>query len=618
MVALKTLLSTHAALTARVASAPIDTQTTFDNLEQEFDQWWEMATVLIEVGSTGQVTTESQSPKRSRRVTLANEKSAIAAEAIRQETRKTSLPEPSDALLGGPLRASPDHWRASTGRQELSKRQLEVLRTMLRTPVSDPSVPSSSGSDRPPLIRGLSGLSTISSGSGLRHAARPSISRAESAFTRSPISPSVSFPSPNQSTYITPSDSMPSPMTASLLAWPQADDKMRKSKVGLAGLKDFLRGLKGKESRRNLVQVAVEQTVQHEITLSTGDMDGLSRKTSQVSVGSPTPKQSRWRRDESSPSLIPGSPNKMPPLPVSQVSPRKHMNGSKVETSEPAVGPPVSGRERKRPGLRGIFRGGSGSWGELVNSSIKSPTTGSFNPPATAPILGRTTATPHYLPTNPRQISDPVRHDHRVISETPSFRSTPMWGDFDGAAWGTSTQGEGESEMTVRPRKSRILGLGWPEDRLAGDATRVPHESRGASGSSVISGTSRFAGMPGWGLGADKAERSLTDPLYASTPEADIARAERLGQARYASDVWTVADGGRDYAGGDGDGDGADADADAEPRPSVESELTLSHAGVIALTPENLPVLLEYLRQCEGKLGEWRRRVDGLGLRSEE
>jgi hypothetical protein len=33
---------------------------------------------------------------------------------------------------------------------------------------------------------------------------------------------------------------------------------------------------------------------------------------------------------------------------------------------------------------------------------------------------------------------------------------------------------------------------------------------------------------------------------------------------------------------------------------------------VVALTPENLPVLLDYLRQCQGKLGEWRLRVEGL------
>lgn len=36
--------------------------------------------------------------------------------------------------------------------------------------------------------------------------------------------------------------------------------------------------------------------------------------------------------------------------------------------------------------------------------------------------------------------------------------------------------------------------------------------------------------------------------------------------------------------------------------------------GVVALTPENLPVLLEYLKQCEEHLGEWRRRVEAMDL----
>jgi hypothetical protein len=33
---------------------------------------------------------------------------------------------------------------------------------------------------------------------------------------------------------------------------------------------------------------------------------------------------------------------------------------------------------------------------------------------------------------------------------------------------------------------------------------------------------------------------------------------------------------------------------------------------VIALTPENLPVLLDYVKQCEKKLQEWRTRAVSL------
>lgn len=35
---------------------------------------------------------------------------------------------------------------------------------------------------------------------------------------------------------------------------------------------------------------------------------------------------------------------------------------------------------------------------------------------------------------------------------------------------------------------------------------------------------------------------------------------------------------------------------------------------VIALTPENLPVLLDYVQQCERRLDEWRKRADRLGV----
>jgi len=34
---------------------------------------------------------------------------------------------------------------------------------------------------------------------------------------------------------------------------------------------------------------------------------------------------------------------------------------------------------------------------------------------------------------------------------------------------------------------------------------------------------------------------------------------------------------------------------------------------VMSVTPENLPVLLEYLKQCEERLGEWRTRVQSGG-----
>jgi hypothetical protein len=36
---------------------------------------------------------------------------------------------------------------------------------------------------------------------------------------------------------------------------------------------------------------------------------------------------------------------------------------------------------------------------------------------------------------------------------------------------------------------------------------------------------------------------------------------------------------------------------------------------IVALTPENLPVLLDFLKQCEGKLREWKERAGEIVVR---
>ena len=163
--------------------------------------------MLIEVGATGTGSEGDMSP-RSRRITLASDEAKQAGELLRAADmgtfgpRKTSMPDPGTISPG----TFPEQWRASTGRQDLSKRQLEVLRTMLRTPV-------------PPTA----------------------------TMRRLPITPQrhndISFPSPSDSDYLEP---IPSPATASSLAQPRQPSlkSRRSSKAGLAGLKDFLKSLK--------------------------------------------------------------------------------------------------------------------------------------------------------------------------------------------------------------------------------------------------------------------------------------------------------------------------------------------------------------------------------------
>ena len=55
----------------------------------------------------------------------------------------------------------------------------------------------------------------------------------------------------------------------------------------------------------------------------------------------------------------------------------------------------------------------------------------------------------------------------------------------------------------------------------------------------------------------------------------------------------------------------ADMTAGSPDQTQVEKNQSAAEGDlVLALTPENLPVLLEFLRQCEGKLGKWRSWVE--------
>lgn len=642
-----------------------------------------MATVLIEVGNTGQgmsgsaasIAPAPPSPsgsKRNRRITLASEEAKAASSMMRRtktdfvplspsfisassripekpETRKASLPDPADMTFGipasssgGPPRASPDLWHGSTGRHELSKRQLEVLRTMLQTPVSEVGS-SGGGATRPDVSRGLSGSSAVSSTvtghSGTRQAqgraSRQSISRISREglpHSASPLTATSairqkgpeSFPSPGESTYVTPSDSMPSPMTASLLAGAHPGlegrltldqqrqaSKMRKgSKVGLAGLREFLKGLKGRDSRPELS--ARSQSASSGVRLQSEDRPSqqVGRRASRMSIsrakglamasppGMPTP-GGQWNRptNGATPSAVSGTAQDVS---LSRTTTGESEYGQGVARSDVISrsasrndsGPPVSGKDRRRPGLRGIFRGGSGNWGDLVNTGA-SPRTPDDTTALSAQLektqissVKRTSiqsGRPGVHP-NPLQSSDPVRRDSRIVSDAPTHRSEPadmvlgapsanQMPSEHGARATAAVDLRDEGEMTVRPRKSRVLGLGWPEDAPALRASQLHGQVQGRD--------RNISAVSGFSLDSDNDQ---DQPRHSSAPA-----------------------GGHTGAFNDGDQAGGG-------RASADSGLAVHETGMIALTPENLPVLLEYLRQCEGQLREWRKRVEALDL----
>ena len=490
MVALKSLVETHAQLRDRVMATGSElTQSEFQHLEADFQQWWEMATVLIEVGSTG-ATPETQaalsaytaSPARSRRITLASDDAKAASEALRRVSgqmqreyaqRSASLPDPEiDLSVLSLSNDDPnDQWRASTGRQDLSQRQLEVLRTMLRTPVQS----------RPSLLRGHP-----SPGDRNADVYTP-VNRGP---TPSSASGSGKFPDTPESGLT--SATFPSPTTASNLAQPMPTVREGKvGKTGLAGLKDFLKSIKSSpQGRQGVPPISPAPTSSTSSTSATCLSDGQSQKQMLAQLNGTS-------------SPIVTSP---PPLPLGRRGP----SPQKGET------------KGKRPNIRNIFRSSSGNWSDLVRSA----------PPGPAPPLpGLST------PTS----ATPVPIDRPKIA----------------------------TDVTVRPsRKSRVLGLGVP--------------------SSPSSSSPSSPRRP--------APATIAAPIAPTVPP-HVQEAIQAQSGRDRSRNISTA-------------------SEMSAFSTISNTTSSSFEGdvLVALTPDNLPVLLDYLRQCEGHLMQWKEKAEKLGI----
>ncbi|KAK8865978.1 hypothetical protein IAR55_001128 [Kwoniella newhampshirensis] len=695
---LKNLLSTHDELRQKAyASGSPSEIAHFQSLEWEFSQWWEMATVLIEVSSTGQDPSTQVSlsdPPRSRRVTMASDEAKVASEAMRKASsapedpgidvslsrarlqegnRKSSLPDPDETSLGitttsAPPKASPpDQWRASTGRQDLSKRQLEVLRTMLRTPVGGRASGSYRSSRRPSLGgRASSTLSASMTASSLLQSSPETVISSSLTMTRSSSrsvsvgrsdtpneESSISFPGPGDSVHIVPSESLPRPVTASRRAQPRPEPlpvatpttiasktmkERRTSRAGLAGLKEFLRSLKSRDR------------------LSTSGPDGgsspmrkLRSKTNKMSTSPPaSPIESgvffASRMDQGYPdamfyptSTCRNSFSALGPLPAarlpgsgatSRVPSDQSQISVQTQSIQSTASPTVSGTPSrstsrhqsprmentspqlnalspdapKRPSLRNIFRTSSGNWSELISGGSGSG--GSSHGGGGSPSLLKKASTPR-LP-----FSESRFRSGKPISGSPSMSrvsvSDPMPKSVSSATLSAATStsnlisqsnlseskelgmksivksessrtltAENGGDMTLRPtRKSRVLGLGlglgWPErerEVVAGELSQWPEGGSYASSSAPIA--------------VPSSDQSLPDGIaFATSPNASSPT-------------------------------NMDDKHDHLPTMSRDGP---SDDLVVALTPENLPTLLEYMRQCEKKLQEWKERIGELEL----
>lgn len=477
----------HAAMSEKLRSSGSEAdRAIFQRLEADFEQWWEMATVLIALGNTGAATPiPADSPARSRRVTLAAEEAKATADALANLSlaqprdngnRSASLPEPG-AELSPPAPSA--QWRASTGRTEYTKRQLALIRTMVKDPI-----PS-----RPQIGRTSSTLSASSS-SGMIPP--------RSAGPRTPVDrviSGVTFPSPSDSNYVVPSASFPSPGTASTLAQPRPPMKTRRSnKTGLAGLKEFLRGLKGSSS-------------------STASRSSVARPA----LPPPLPSHA------ASPPLSPSTPITNSFEEVAYPTSRSSLSIQRAKAPSPPRRVPSPRKEVKRPNIRNMFRTSSGNWSDLVKGSsspvpllpsrksidsngereeisgmprqgiLRQPSTNGIKPAKTP------TMTSFQLPSNPwrspkRKTEVPdigayINDEHEEMAQAMSR----------GSSRDSSAFGEVETDRTVRPtRKSRIMGLGMPPSPSSPSAPNWPHSLRPGSQDEVGSGERRVSDSSTW------------------------------------------------------------------------------------------------------------------------
>ena len=562
---LKRLVDLHTSIRIKLDSENAMAQRrSFDSLESEFVQWWEMATVLIEVGSTGaQVADDAPDSTRMRRVTLASDEAkeagdlllhhspgalASLAESKDGSPRKTSLPDPArDNLVASSL-LRPDQWRASTGRQDLSKRQLEVLRSMLQTPV--PDVPVNGQKSR-----------TISTTTKADHA---SDIDSTAAMRRLPASsPGRARHDPSDlslSSISITSATLPSPGPGNAAQRPVLKSR-RSSKAGLAGLKDFLRSLKSPTPSPEKLDPATPTTA----VQPSGRFNG-----------SPITPDSQGGYEHL---LMPRS--------------ESTMSGGFVHVTPPRPTPPLRRvpspeKGQKRPNIRNIFRTSSGSWSDLVRGGQGVQNEEALPTPSTTPPEGDTDRKSRKTRHAKRQSVDSSHTAESVESATRKAGpdtggskkppKTPTSGIFSfGTPWKSPLSPRrnkgpspadlemGEKDLTLKPRrkprKSHILGLGVPSSPNGSPAgtAYVYDEDEMLRGRGVI----------------------VSNP----PPSRKINR-QSLTEIRSASAPNPIGD---TEEGGEGDED-----------------------LVVALTPDNLPVLLDYLKQCEIKLKEWKERAEAV------
>jgi hypothetical protein len=237
--------------------------------------------------------------------------------------------------------------------------------------------------------------------------------------------------------------------------------------------------------------------------------------------------------------------------------------------------------KKRRPSIKNIFRPTSGNWHDLV----------------------RATPPPSPLATTTSQMSAAADDDNDDDLAIPPVPPTPPR---------NSLSRPPSLPALARLKMSKTAGYAsLGVESPSGSPTR-PAARRGTVGASESPSMSPVPGTPG---SMDGGDANATLRLKSRVKGLGLGHPSENSPSRASSSPARTTHA-PTAATGAGNGDLLVPLAEAQtPRSRSEGgALDDGTTGpIIALTPENLPVLLDYVKQCERRLAEWRSKA-GIGL----
>lgn len=627
-------VNAHLELLSKLEELDEETRWKVRALDTEYAEWWSHAELLVDIGATGSTAeTQNTRPNPShasphRRSTSFNSIDDDVDAALRatdeyklgkSETlpansqRSASLPDPVAEYGNASKSPGLGHQYASYGHNQ--GRALREMLSTFGTPL--PSRPTAAP-------RSMSVLTVKSNeeytppvkapNATMRHPPRPMAIRTPSVsstyFAGDGGSRSgVEFPSPPDSNYVVTSESFPSPITASSLAQPGAKKTQRRQMSRLVGFKDFLKSLKGQSTTPSQPSTPIEsigRTVK--LTKHRSKPSHLHLQTkippnrpgdTRTSLESPTAVLSQSTKNGGLPSHTARSSFSMmrghtSPLPMTGQS----MSGANV----PGHGDPGMGRipspEKRRPRVERAFKSSSGNWKDLGKASAEALI--SPEPVSTASSSQRSTSDRSDSSLESQSLSGDPRK-HAATSGLPrSSLKTPSTGVFSFKTFGmkspkrqslqvpipstpspalaSTALAKEEVERTIRPKHSRIVGLGLPSSP---SSPASPHRAGRSAPNGDLARAASTSSTP------SPTKRRLTEYTLRSSS----SQTHTSSQSGFESSAYTSSQSQRIIS-----NDTAYTDLD-EP---------------VEVTPDNLPRLLDALKQVDEALQQWKERLDEI------